>query len=292
MSKQTITPNDLFEFDEFSLSMNNESSNDNNLQNIEIEELADVTDEEIQESIKLAEKAAKKAGRPKKIINIQADSIVNAFLTNKTSENWTAVQEFFWYGIKQFAFGYVKNNDDAYDMTIETFINAYEKIETYDPNKAKFSTWLWTICRNNCLTFKKAKAKLNIVNNDLSDIYDSELVGQSYVQNLSEFENGVFNGAEFNQSDFSDITKQLYDVSISEMIHIPGIGGQILHMKLVEGKKIREIAVELSMNESTVKNYLYRGKENLKRILTINHKELVDTYIDINGAFDLCQYDY
>ena len=42
------------------------------------------------------------------------------------------------------------------------------------------------------------------------------------------------------------------------------------------------------MNESTVKNYLYRGKENLKRILSINHKDLVDTYVDMNGALDLC----
>lgn len=273
------------------LQMNDENMND---ENQEIDTLLNVSDEEIQESMKLAEKAERKAGRPKKKINIQADALVDDFLATKSEKSWTALQEFFWYGIKQYAFGFVKNNDDAYDMTIETFINAFNKIDSYDPNVAKFSTWLWTICRNNCLGFIKNQAKLNIVDNDIADIYDSEMVNrsQSYIQNISEFENGVFNGAEFTSSDFSDITKELYDVSVAEMSHIPGIGGRILHMKLVDGKKIREIADELSMNESTVKNYLYRGKENLKRILTINHKDLVDTYVDMNGALDLCQFGH
>ena len=267
--------------------MNEENMNE---ENQEIDALFNVSDAEIQESMRLAEKAERKAGRPKKKINIQADALVADFLATKSAKTWTALQEFFWYGIKQYAFGFVKNNEDAYDMTIETFINAFNKIDSYDPNVAKFSTWLWTICRNNCLGFIKNQTKLNIVDNDIADIYDSEIINrsQSYIQNISEFENGVFNGSEFTSSDFSDVTKELYDVSVAEMSHIPGIGGKILHMKLVDGKKIREIADELSMNESTVKNYLYRGKENLKRILSINHKDLVDTYVDMNGALDLC----
>ena len=267
--------------------MNEVNVND---ENQEIDALFNVSDAEIQESMLLGEKAKRKAGRPKKKINIQADALVADFLATKSTKTWTALQEFFWYGIKQYAFGFVKNNEDAYDMTIETFINAFNKIDSYDPNVAKFSTWLWTICRNNCLGFIKNQTKLNIVDNDIADIYDSEIINrsQSYIQNISEFENGVFNGSEFTSSDFSDVTKELYDVSVAEMSHIPGIGGKILHMKLVDGKKIREIADELSMNESTVKNYLYRGKENLKRILSINHKDLVDTYVDMNGALDLC----
>lgn len=267
--------------------MNEENVNEGNQ---EIDALFNVSDAEIQESMRLGEKAERKAGRPKKKINIQADALVADFLATKSEKTWTALQEFFWYGIKQYAFGFVKNNEDAYDMTIETFINAFNKIDSYDPNVAKFSTWLWTICRNNCLGFIKNQTKLNIVDNDIADIYDSEIINrsQSYIQNISEFENGVFNGSEFTSSDFSDVTKELYDVSVAEMSHIPGIGGKILHMKLVDGKKIREIADELSMNESTVKNYLYRGKENLKRILSINHKDLVDTYVDMNGALDLC----
>lgn len=247
----------------------------------QINSLLNVSDEEIQESI---QKAEKNAGRKKTATSIKAEALINNFLADKNDDNWKALQEFFWYGIKQFAEKYMEDKDDAYDMTIETFINAYNNIDIYDPNKAKFSTWLWTICRNNCLGFNKRKARLNIVRNDLSEIYDSELEKSSYRQNHSEFENAIFIGNTCSQTSLSNIAKELYDVSITEMSNISGVGGQILHMKLVDNMKIREIAKELSMNESTVKNYLYRGKENLKRILTINHRDLVDTYIDMLAA--------
>ena len=270
--------------------MFNDDPNATALSDKEIEEqinaLLNVSDEEIQESLELAAKEEKRVGRKKTATSIKADKIVSDFLVDRSDKNWKILQEFFWYGIKQFAEKYIEDPDDAYDMVIETFINAHQNIDKYDPNKAKFSTWLWTICRNNCLGFNKRKARINIIANDISEIYDSELEKASYRQNNSEFENGIFNGSEFTSKSFSEIIKSLYDVSVSEMDGISGIGGQILHMKLVDNMKIREIAVELSMNESTVKNYLYRGKENLKRILSINHKDLVDTYKDMNNASD------
>lgn len=270
--------------------MFNDDPNATALSDKEIEEqinaLLNVSDEEIQESLELAAKEEKRVGRKKTATSIKADKIVSDFLVDRSDQHWKVLQEFFWYGIKQFAEKYIEDPDDAYDMVIETFINAHQNIDKYDPNKAKFSTWLWTICRNNCLGFNKRKARINIVANDISEIYDSELEKASYRQNNSEFENGIFNGSEFTSKSFSEIIKSLYDVSVSEMDGISGIGGQILHMKLVDNMKIREIAVELSMNESTVKNYLYRGKENLKRILSINHKDLVDTYKDMNNASD------
>lgn len=276
--------------------MFNDDPNATALSDKEIEEqinaLLNVSDEEIQESLELAAKEEKRVGRKKTATSIKADKIVSDFLVDRSDQHWKVLQEFFWYGIKQFAEKYIEDPDDAYDMVIETFINAHQNIDKYDPNKAKFSTWLWTICRNNCLGFNKRKARINIVANDISEIYDSELEKASYRQNNSEFENGIFNGSEFTSKSFSEIIKSLYDVSVSEMDGISGIGGQILHMKLVDNMKIREIAVELSMNESTVKNYLYRGKENLKRILSINHKDLVDTYKDMNNASDTAQmYD-
>ena len=47
-------------------------------------------------------------------------------------------------------------------------------------------------------------------------------------------------------------------------------------MKLVDDMKIREIADQLNMNESTVKNYLYKGKETLETIMKTKHKGLYE----------------
>lgn len=231
-------------------------------------------------------KKIRSKSKTKKSINQIADEVVTAYLCNKSDVNWKNLQEFFWYGIRQFAFKYVKNLDDAYDMTIETFINAHNKIDTYDPSKAKFSTWLWIICRNNCLGFLREQSKKNIVDNDISDIYDSALLASATPMD-SDNTNYIVHGTAL---DDEDPVKNLYDISLNEMKNIGGIAQQILEMKLVKGMKIREIADELNMNESTVKNYLYKSKTNLAKIIQVNHKDSYEAYIDDNAYRDECMY--
>lgn len=257
----------------------------------EIKKLINVSDDEINSSLNAlvnvnAPVVKKMRGRSKKPINILADEIVNEYLTTRSDKSWQQLQEFFWYGVKDFAHKFVKNWDDAYDMTIETFINALTKIDSYDPEKSKFSTWLWTICKNNCLGFIKNNQRMTMVDNDISDIYDSEMFSTSYGQNLTSLDYSLNNNGEIERVDIDDVCKELYNVSVNEMHNIGGIAGQILEMKLIKNMKIREIAVELHMNESTIKNYLYKNKENLARILKINHKNLVESYYDLNAVED------
>lgn len=218
--------------------------------------------------------------RGKKTISQMADEIVAAYLADRSDANWKALMEFFWYGLKQFSFKFVNNWDDAYDMTITTFTRALEAIDSYDPNKSKFSTWLWTICKNNCIYYKKQKARMKIVDNDISDIYDSELLtcaAPASDLNTKEYCVTGENNTMYEMS-YDTILDELYNVALTEMSHIGGTAGKILEMKLKNKKKIREIAKEMNMNESTVKNYLYKGKENLARILEYNHKSLYNMY--------------
>ena len=224
-------------------------------------------------------KKVRAKSKTKKSISEIADDVVMSYLCNRSDENWKNLQEFFWYGIRQFAIKYVKNFDDAYDMTIETFISAHNKIDTYDPAKGKFSTWLWIICRNNCLGFIREKKKKNIIDNDISNIYDSAIFA-SPVTNNTDYE------VNDNYIIDADATQDLYDIAINEMNNIGGITREILDMKLVKNMKIREIADAKKMNESTVKNILYKGKENLSRIIKVNHKAEYDAYNDDNAYRD------
>lgn len=238
-------------------------------------------------SANLVRKLKKKTN---KTISQLADEVVEAFIKNRSDDNWKAVQEFFWYGVKQFSYKYTQNWDDAYDMTIETFIRALEAIDSYDPEKARFSTWVWTICRNNCIRFLKQKSRIPTVDNDLSEIYDSEMLSNSYSQDLSTMEYRVGDDGKLNNVSADDICIELYNVSLEEIQNMKDIGSQILKMKLIDNMKIREIAKQLDMNESTVKNHLYKSKENLSRILRINHKDLYDMYIESNSNNDHSLY--
>ena len=69
-------------------------------------------------------------------------------------------------------------------------------------------------------------------------------------------------------------------------MEIDKLGGnytKILRMKLVDDMKIREIADELGMNESTVKNYLYKGKMTVEEIMKTKHKGLYEMYLEASA---------
>lgn len=229
---------------------------------------------------KLAQRLKKKT---KKTISQLADEIVNAYLSDRSDNNWRTLQEFFWYGIKQFAYKYVQNWDDAYDMTIETFISALTNIHLYNPEKAKFSTWLWTICKNNCIYFLKNKQRIPVVDNDISDLYDSAMLSNATIQSTQEF---TIVKNQVNELSLDEISDSIYQISIDEIHRMGGLGQDILEMKLLKNMKIREISDKLDMNESTVKNYLYKYKTNLQKIIQKKHKALYDMYIDMKREQD------
>jgi RNA polymerase sigma-70 factor (ECF subfamily) len=49
------------------------------------------------------------------------------------------------------------NRTDAEDLAQEVFLTAYERLSSFDPAQARFSTWLLTIARNKCLNALKKK---------------------------------------------------------------------------------------------------------------------------------------
>ncbi|QHI38607.1 ECF RNA polymerase sigma factor SigW [Kordia antarctica] len=64
----------------------------------------------------------------------------------------------FWNDVYGFQLKRIRNENDAEDITIQTFSKAFDKIETYDENY-KFKTWLITISKNVHIDFLRKKKK-------------------------------------------------------------------------------------------------------------------------------------
>lgn len=207
------------------------------------------------------------------------NELVLQFIMNPTHDNFNKLWTRFYFGVKGHAYKFMHDWDLADDMACQTFTRAWEFKDKYDYTKAKFSTWLYTICRNLCLGELNRKKKDNYIPQDISDIFDSAMLPASAAASTDSTQYIVEKG-EIVANDNNDIIARTYNASLMEIDNLGGTYAKILRMKLIDDMKIREIADELDMNESTVKNYLYKGKEAIAEAIKKNHGNLYDMYLD------------
>lgn len=67
------------------------------------------------------------------------------------------------------AFRYAKNWETARDLTQETWIRVYERIDRYDPDRP-FRNWLLTVHRNGCLNhLRRASVRLEVTGMEMPE---------------------------------------------------------------------------------------------------------------------------
>ena len=127
---------------------------------------------------------------------------------------------------------------DAQDMTQDTFLKAYKRLEQYN-DKYSFKNWLLTICSNQTKNvFRKRVRRRQIEEDYLEQEYLNE---KSDNPNKDRFENALRKLA-------------------------PGIR-TALTLKHVEGCSYEEIARILNIGVSAAKMRVMRGKDELKKLL-------------------------
>jgi RNA polymerase sigma-70 factor (ECF subfamily) len=65
--------------------------------------------------------------------------------------------------VYSFIFGYVQNQQDAEDLTQETFLKMWRNLKKFKKEK-NFENWLFTIAKNTCFDFLRKKRKNLILN--------------------------------------------------------------------------------------------------------------------------------
>ena len=87
------------------------------------------------------------------------EAIIKAKENNQMAFNF--LLETFWNDVFGFMIKRTQNENDAEDITIETFFKAFDKINSFD-SKFKFKTWLITIAKNTHLdSVRKQKNALS-----------------------------------------------------------------------------------------------------------------------------------
>jgi len=151
---------------------------------------------------------------------------------------------------------YAIHEDDAKDLYQEVFIRVYRGLKNFR-FQSEFSTWLFRITTNVCLTYKsrsKEHMKVSIENNYTDDENEFNSKDELVYEGSSPEE--ISSGA-----DLGEIVNKAVD-SLSPKQRMTFI------LKHYEGYKIREIAEMMNCKEGTVKKYLFDAIKNLRKKLS------------------------
>ncbi len=148
--------------------------------------------------------------------------------------------------------GYVHDEDEANDLTQETFINAYEKLNTFQFH-AQFSTWLYRIAIN---------LSLNHIRSKKSSLFDR-------IENsLDSWTQKHFQEQKEKNPEEYMISEEKQKLIQAAMDKLPEKQKTAFILSKYEDKSQKEIAEIMHTSEGAVEQLLQRGKNTLRKKLS------------------------
>jgi RNA polymerase sigma-70 factor (ECF subfamily) len=133
----------------------------------------------------------------------------------------------------------------AEDVTTESFLTAFEKIDKYERDKAQFSTWLFTIARN--ILLQDIKLSKKSVSIDI-EIDEEGTTLKDFIQEEP---------SENNKHDVSDRKAEIMKKHIQ---NLKEPYRKVIEMREIKKMAYKDIADELGKNLSTIKSQIRNGR--------------------------------
>ena len=133
----------------------------------------------------------------------------------------------------------------AEDVTTESFMTAFEKIEKYEKDKSQFSTWLFTIARN--IMLQEIKNQKKTISID-AEVDDEGTTIKDFIQ---------------EEEDFDYITKlnnKKAEIMKEHISRLKEPYKKVIEMREIKKMAYKDIAEELGMNLSTLKSRIRNGR--------------------------------
>lgn len=154
------------------------------------------------------------------------------------------------------AASYRNSKEDAKDIYQEVFLRVYKGLKNFE-GKSEFSTWLFRIATNVCLTFSSKRKKHAYASIDQTFPADEDGNQQSLSDKIA---------------DETSTDQQLMDKEISLHVRqaMQSLSPQqkmVFTLKHLHDLKIKEIAEMMKCSEGTVKKYLFTATQKMREKL-------------------------
>lgn len=152
----------------------------------------------------------------------------------------------------------------AEDISTDSFMIAFEKIEKYEKEKSQFSTWLFTIAKN--LVLQDIKNKKKTMSLDVE--FDDE--GTTMKDFIPE---------ESGDEHMHELTSKKSEIMKSHISNLKTPYRNVIEMRELKKMAYKDIADELRLNLSTVKSQIRNGRAILIRDTQKEFDDLDEIYI-------------
>lgn len=167
---------------------------------------------------------------------------------NNDQKAFNYLLDLYWDSVYGYQLKRTQNENDAEDITIQTFSKAFDKIDTFDKN-FKFKTWLISISKNIHIDLlrKEKKSISPVLSNDNKELYQILDEAPSPEDKLISEQN---------------LAKLLRDIKKLKPHY-----QQIINLRYFQELSYKEISKELDEPMSNVKVKLLRAKKLLAEII-------------------------
>ena len=150
-------------------------------------------------------------------------------------------------GVLNFVYKFTYSVEQSEDLTQEVFLRVFKSIKNYEP-KAKFSTWLYKIATNLCLTNLKKK-KVNLSLDEIRE-YSGEMED---VKSENPYE--LFN------------RKEISDKIFEALCTLPEKERAAITLNKYHGFSYIEVSEALDCSVGAVKTHIFRGRLKMVEML-------------------------
>lgn len=210
--------------------------------------------------------------------------LAEEFQKTKNPRLWTKIFDILWHGLVAHCFQVTRNYAMAEDTALEIMTRAFERIDEYNPEISKFSTWVWMMgfrqaLRDHTVESRNPAPISKVIDNaDITTVVSDEKRNQFGLDYYGDF---YEQDIELNERLYESSVQNLYNTSINAIQNVKkDVTRQVLKMKLIDNCTIKEIGTRLNLTESNVKNHLYTGKREIADQIKKTHPELYNTYVE------------
>jgi RNA polymerase sigma-70 factor (ECF subfamily) len=133
----------------------------------------------------------------------------------------------------------------AEDISTDSFLIAFQKIDKYEKEKSQFSTWLFTIAKN--LMLQEIKNDQKTISMDV-EVDEEGTTMKDFIQE------------EESEVHLQDLTQAKADIMLKKISELKEPYKQVIEMREIKKMAYKDIADQLGKNLSTIKSQIRNGR--------------------------------